>query len=246
MEYLGLGGLGLLVGFIAGFFGIGGGTVLVPTLVFFGFGIKSAIAISIMQMVFSSAFGSWVNYKNGYLEIKDGLMIGLGGLVGAFFSGFVVKSIPEWILELIFCVALAFSIYRFFGAPLEVEGKENKNTLLLFILGLSIGLIAMSLGIGGALFLTPILVGFLNYDMKKAISIGLFFVVFSSSSGFISMAYNGLVNYTYGAIIGFISLFGVYFGVKQSHKIHKALQKKLLLLLYTILLLLMLKELLGI
>lgn len=245
MEYLALSGLGLLVGGIAGFFGIGGGTVLVPVLVFFGFGIKSAIAISIMQMVFSSAFGSWVNYKNGFLEAKDGFLVGLGGLIGAFFSGFIVKGVPEWVLELVFCVALFFSIYRFFISPLEAEGKENKNPFLLFFLGISIGLIAMSLGIGGAIFLTPILVGFLNYDMKKAISIGLFFVIFSSSSGFLSMAYNGLVNYTYGAIIGTASLLGVYFGVKRSHSISKALQKRLLLVLYTILLLLMLKELIG-
>lgn len=246
MEYLSLLALGLLTGFASGFFGIGGGTVLVPSLVLIGFSIKSAIAISVMQMVFSSIFGSWLNYKNGYLNIKDGLMIGLGGLFGAFFSGFVVKNISEWTLEFIFCVSLAFSIYRFFGAPIEVEGEERKNNFLLFILGACIGLVAISLGIGGAIFLTPVLVGFLNFDIKKAISIGLFFVVFSSTSGFISMAYNGLINYTYGLIIGITSLIGVYFGVKQSHKMSKSLQKRLLLILYAILLLLMTKELLGI
>jgi len=49
-----LAGLGVFVGFISGFFAIGGGTVLVPALLFLGYDIKYAIGISVTQMVFSS------------------------------------------------------------------------------------------------------------------------------------------------------------------------------------------------
>ena len=45
---------GLITGFTSGFFGIGGGSILIPMLLLVGFVMKEAVAISIMQMVFSS------------------------------------------------------------------------------------------------------------------------------------------------------------------------------------------------
>ena len=54
-------GVGIFIGVMSGFFGIGGGMILVPILVALGFGIKDAIGISIIQMVFISIFGSYLN-----------------------------------------------------------------------------------------------------------------------------------------------------------------------------------------
>ena len=51
---------GLITGFTSGFFfGIGGGSILIPMLLVAGFAMKEAVAISIMQMVFSSIYGSF-------------------------------------------------------------------------------------------------------------------------------------------------------------------------------------------
>jgi len=82
-----LGLLGIAVGFASGFFGIGGGTVLVPVLLLIGMDIKTAIGIATMQMVFSSTLGSYVNFKSGKLKLGDGIYLGLGGFVGATQSG---------------------------------------------------------------------------------------------------------------------------------------------------------------
>ena len=50
--------IGVLTGLISGFFGIGGGTVLVPILLALGYDIKMAIGISVMQMFIAALFGS--------------------------------------------------------------------------------------------------------------------------------------------------------------------------------------------
>lgn len=226
--------LGVFAGLAAGFFGIGGGSIIVPILIFFGFSVKEAVGISVTQMMFSSVFGSFINHKNGYLRLKDGVYLGIGGAFGAFGSGFVVKFVPEIVLLFTFAIVLLFSIYRFFSSPLMSEKQEISSPIVYFALGLFVGVVAISLGIGGAIFLTPIMVGFLNIDIKKAISMGLFFVVFSSISGFISMSINNLIDYKLGLLLGFSSLVGAYFGTKTSHKIDKKSQKNLLLILYII------------
>ena len=55
--------LGLFVGFLSGFLGIGGGAAAVPILVFLGFDVKYAIGVSVLQMMFSSVYGSLL-YSN--------------------------------------------------------------------------------------------------------------------------------------------------------------------------------------
>ena len=240
-----LGILGIAVGFASGFFGIGGGTVLVPILIYSGFSVKSAIGISIMQMVFSSIFGSFVNYKNKMLRLQNGLILGLGGFIGAQFSGYIVSLVPSFALLGFFAVALVAAIYKFFKTPTEAIGVPNESKILLFVLGFFVGMAAISIGIGGALFLTPIMVGFLHFDIKKAVSTSLLFVVFSSVSGLISFSMHGLIDHKAGIILGLGSLIGVYFGAKQSHIIRRDLQKRLLLILYVILLILTVNKLIG-
>ena len=79
--------IGIVSGITSGLFGIGGGMVIVPFALAFGISSHHAIAMSVVQMIFSSVFGSYLNYKKKNLNLKDGLFVGFGGLIGASFSG---------------------------------------------------------------------------------------------------------------------------------------------------------------
>ena len=239
---IGLAFFGVIVGISSGFFGIGGGTLLVPSLIYLGYDIKIAIGISVMQMIFSSMFGSYINYKAGVLQLNSGIFLGFGALFGAALSGFIVSALPQIALLILFAVILAMSIYKFFSSPLEPKSAPNESKVLLFIVGVVIGAIAISTGTGGAIFLTPVLVGFMNWDIKKAVGTTLFFIIFGSISGFISLSANGLVDYDAGVAVGIGSLIGVYFGVKLSHHVSKTVQKRALLILYAIMFVLTLNK----
>lgn len=217
--------LGVFVGFASGFFGIGGGAVVVPAMMLFGYDIKYAIGVSIMQMVFSSIFGSFVNLRSKMLDLKPALVLGFGGFCGALSSGFIVSFVSSKFLLGCLIIAQLINLAKLLTAPLEPKGSQNESQILLFIVGLIVGAIAISVGIGGSVFVMPILIGFLNYDIKRAVSTGLFFVVFSSTAGFLSLSLHNLVHYEIGMAIGIGSLLGVYFGVKTSHAISKQKQK---------------------
>jgi len=224
--------IGILVGFCSGFLGIGGGTVLVPVLLFLGFGFKEAIGISVTQMMMSSIYGSYLNYKKGLLKIKNGLSLALGGALGAALSGFIVKHASKEILGAIFLTLVFIAIVRFFITVKEPQHEPPIDNKKLFFIGLFVGTIAISVGVGGAILITPILVGFLKYKLKTTVSLSLFFVVFSSVSGFISQSLAGHINYLEGFTIGLASLIGTYFGVKLYHKVDTKIHKKILLAWY--------------
>ena len=224
---------GIATGFISGFFGVGGGMILVPTLLLAGFIMKEAIAISVMQMVFSSIYGSFLNSKKQSGVLVDGILIGLGGFLGGLNSGFIVSALSNETLQYFFILVLAVSIFKIFSTPAIHNKKErNHSKILLILIGAMIGTIAMSIGVGGSVILTPILVAFMNYDLKKATTLGLFFVIFSSSAGFISLSYSGHMLYEQGLTVGIASLFGVYVGIKLKHIINITSYKKYVLFLY--------------
>ncbi len=235
--------IGMVVGFMSGLFGIGGGIVLVPSLILLGFGIKTAIGISVMQMVFSSIYGSFLNSKRGAFILKEGLFLGLGGFLGAQGSGFLVSLLSEETLKLVFIVSIGLAIYRILGSFKPSSEPSVSSNLTLFVLGFFAGLIAISIGVGGGIFIVPVLIGFMNYDIRKAVALGLFFVVFSSVSGFISLSLFGHIDYKLGFIVGISSLIGVFFGVKYAHIIDNKIHKRLLLGIYTTFLVVMINKL---
>jgi len=224
---------GLLTGFISGFFGVGGGLVLVPMLLMAGYLMKEAVAISIMQMVFSSIFGSFLNSRKQSGLLIDGILIGFGGFIGGLSSGFIVSSLSNELLQYIFIIILILSIFKIFSTPAEHNNEVKKHSkIFLILIGAIIGMIAMSIGVGGSIMLTPILIGFMHYRLKIATSLGLFFVIFSSSAGFISLSLNGHMLYSQGATVGIASLFGVYFGIKIKNLTKVTSYKKYILLMY--------------
>jgi len=236
-----LAAFGVITGLISGFFGVGGGMILVPLLLVSGYVMKEAVAISIMQMVFSSIYGSFLNSKKAKGVLKDGIIIGIGGFVGGLQSGYIVTNVSNEFLQYLFVLILFYSVIKIFITPAEHECEQkSKNKLTLFIIGFFTGLIAMSIGVGGSVILTPILIGFLKYDLKAATALGLFFVIFSSVAGFTSLSLSGHMLFTEGLIVGIGSLIGVYFGIILKNKVHSKSYKRYILILNTIILVIML------
>ncbi len=223
--------IGIFVGFISGFFGVGGGMILVPILIYLGFDIKNAIGISVVSMLFSSVYGSYLNYKKGLLLLDNTLFFGLGGFVGGLGGGYVVDRLSSQSLTFILFFVVLFAIYKFFHSPIVSNKKELNHKILFVSIGLVIGLLSTSVGIGGAILLVPIMVGFLYFDIKRAIAVSLFFVVFSSFAGFISLSFYGYIDYYHGVIVGVSSLLGVFFGISISHKTNPKRHKSLILIL---------------
>jgi uncharacterized membrane protein YfcA len=226
--------VGTIVGFLSGFFGIGGGTILVPMLLALGYETKVAIGIAVVQMVFSSIYGSYLNKKNGSLDFSIVLYIGIGGFVGAMLSGGLASYFSDTTLEIIFLLFATFALIRLFVKVKEHKEQRRLNKFLLFFIGLCVGSFSMTVGVGGSILIVPILVGFLHVDLKRAISAGLFFVVFSSIAGFSSHYMSGHIDLETGLIVGISSLFGVYYGIYLKQKVQHTLQKKLIVLFYVV------------
>jgi hypothetical protein len=95
--------IGLLSGFFGGVAGIGGGIVIVPAAVLLlGISQHAAQGTSLLAIILTSIAATIVNRKNRRVDLKDALIVGTGGAVGAVFSSQVALGVEGTILSALF------------------------------------------------------------------------------------------------------------------------------------------------
>jgi len=224
--------LGISVGILSGFFGIGGGTVSVPILLYMGFGIKEAIGISVTQMVAGSMMAAWVHHKNQTYVVRDVKYFGYGGVLGAMAGAFLVKLLNETLLEWFFLSIVAFTLARLAMSSPVPTRTEVINRPLYTAIGGAIGVFSGMLGVGGSILMTPILVSFMGFPLKKASAVGLFFVMFTSISAFATLFWLGMINAQAGFVVALSSIAGILVGIWLLQRIKVTHYKRVLVFFY--------------
>jgi uncharacterized membrane protein YfcA len=100
--------LGLAAGVISGLIGIGGGTIIVPVLVFlFGLSQHEAQGTTLALLVPPIGFlAAWTYYEEGYVDLKIASLICLGFFFGGLFGAKLATRLSSIVLERVFGIAL--------------------------------------------------------------------------------------------------------------------------------------------
>jgi hypothetical protein len=76
-------GLGAVIGFLSGLFGVGGGFLMTPLLIFIGVPPPVAVATQANNVVASSISGVLAHFRRGNVDVKMGTVLLVGGLAGS-------------------------------------------------------------------------------------------------------------------------------------------------------------------
>lgn len=90
--FLGMGGA---VGFLSGLFGVGGGFLMTPLLIFSGVPSAVAVGTEAAQIVASSVSGAIAQYRRNNVDIKMGVVLLTGGIFGSIIGVQVVKILRQ-------------------------------------------------------------------------------------------------------------------------------------------------------
>ncbi len=88
--------MGGAVGFLSGMFGVGGGFLMTPLLIFTGIPPAVAVATGANQIVASSVSGALAQWRRGNVDIKLGTLLIIGGAVGAVLG----VQLMKWLRQL--------------------------------------------------------------------------------------------------------------------------------------------------
>ncbi|WP_074381353.1 sulfite exporter TauE/SafE family protein [Bartonella doshiae] len=76
-------GMGVVAGFFSGLFGIGGGFLITPLLIFYNIPPAIAVGTGSNQMIASSVTGAITHFRRRTLDIKLGILLAIGGGIGS-------------------------------------------------------------------------------------------------------------------------------------------------------------------
>ena len=206
---------GLFAGLLAGLLGIGGGTVLVPILVGLGYGYNQAVATSSLAIVITSASGTWQNWRMGFLNLKNVILLGMPAIATAQLGAYLVGQLPDYVKEGAFGILLVVTIFlgmlrRHLGDRETHPAKQQGIKPLISRLGTggAAGLLAGLFGVGGGVIMVPLQMLLLGETIKTAIQTSLGVIVITSISACFGHALQNNVLWLPGIFLGFGGLFG--------------------------------------
>jgi hypothetical protein len=191
--------LGVIAGLVGGLLGLGGGILIVPTLLFLFIwqGMPAdilmhlAVATSLFTIVFTSISSSYAHHKHQAVLWSQVFLLTPGIIIGAVFGAFLADYISSDILRRLFGIfeILVACQIGFSVKPSGQRSLPGRNGML--IAGGGIGTLSTILGIGGGTLTVPFLV-WCHVDIRKAVAT-------SSACGFpialagtLAMIYTGL------------------------------------------------------
>jgi len=102
--------IGTAAGVFSGLFGVGGGTIIVPGLIFWrGFGEREATGTSLAAIVIIAIAAALTHDVYGNLHVGDGLLVGLPAIGGVIAGTAIQQRVPPSAVSLLFAALLTIS-----------------------------------------------------------------------------------------------------------------------------------------
>ena len=168
--------IGVAVGFLAGLFGIGGGMIMVPMLVFVftakgfpaAYMMHLALATSMATIVFTSLSSVRAHHRHAAVDWKVVRAMAPGIVAGAFAATLAAGLVPTRPLAVFFTGFMFYAATQMFFEVKPKPWRELPGAAGLFCAGALIGAFSSVLAAGGAFLSIPFL-AWCNLPLKRAI-----------------------------------------------------------------------------
>ena len=211
--------LGAGVGFLSGMFGVGGGFLTTPLLIFYGIPPAVAVASSATQITGSSVSGALAYWRRGQIDLKMGGVMVAGGVCGAGLGQIIFRQLQkigqiDISINIIYVIFLggigslmlkeAITSLRRAANPegrpparlhkhvswivaLPGRWRFYKSGLFIsplapFLLGASVGVLTVIMGVGGGFVMVPAMIYLLGMSASAVVGTSLFQIIFVTAA----------------------------------------------------------------
>lgn len=207
---------GVLAGAFGAMLGLGGGILIVPILTLgFDMPLTAAVGTSLICVIATSTGGAAVNVRAGRADVRLGILLGTGTVVGALTGGLMAGLLPERVLAALFALLMVYTAFTMArGAlrrPSEPEAADAAGNAAAsdgatapayrtrrvpaavggsFVAGNVSGL----LGIGGGIVTVPLLHLVMEAPMRVAVATSNFMIGMTAAAGAYAYLFRGDVD----------------------------------------------------
>lgn len=235
--------IGIAVGFVGGFLGVGGGAIMIPLLHYWAFSamhispeviVHLSFGTSLAIIIPTSLSSSWAHARAGNVNWRVVWLLAVPGILGSFLGSTLAALLKGPLLKSLFgslLIILSVQMLIQKKGPEESGGDFSPLPLPTLIIGLLVGVFSGFFAIGGGVIAIPLMVRFLGISIYRAVGISIAFVFLASLIGTGGYIINGLGNtdlpryalgyvYTPGWVLaGIPSIFLAQWGAQFAHKV---------------------------
>ena len=209
--------VGILGGLLSGAFGVGGGIIMVPLLVWLvGLDQRHAAATSLVAIIPTAIAGTIQYALRGEVDVVAGLLVALGGVGGALVGTRLLRKLSlGWLRWLFIALLVLVAVRLFFEVPSrDAELVYSPGVVVALVLvGVAMGVASGLFGIGGGVILVPVLIAFFGMSDLLAKGTSLLAMIPTSVTGSIANTRAGLVKLGDGLIAGVAAVVASFGGV---------------------------------
>lgn len=218
------------VGVLGGFVGLALGTMRLPAMLLLG--VPSALAggTNIMVSGLSALTGSIRHLREGRVDMKLVLAMGVPAFIGAFIGGFGSDLVSESILRTAAGVLVLWQGVEFLmrvrggaSGSGSLEGARGvytpRRVAAEGAIGLSVGLLGGAVGLILGSIRLPAMVRVLRVDPRLAAGSNLFIGMIMGALGWVGHVAQGKVDFTMVGLMGAAAMAGSYYGAKLTGKV---------------------------
>ena len=228
----------LAVGVLGGFVGLALGTMRLPALLLMGIAAPTAAGTNIMVSALASLTGAIRHLREGRVNMRIVLVMGVPAFAGAFIGGFGSGRVSESLLILLAGLLVFWQGIELIarvrpllgsgarsgqGPSGSIQGSSGTYTpnrvLLEGGVGLGVGLLGGAVGLILGSIRLPALIRILRVDPRIAAGTNLFIGFIMGSVGWVGHAVQGQVSYPLLVLMGGSAMVGSYYGAKLTGRV---------------------------
>jgi uncharacterized membrane protein YfcA len=238
--------IGIITGIFSGLLGIGGGLIIVPSLLFVfswielshSFNMHLAMGTSLISITLTTLASMYAHHGYRAIMWRVFLLLTPGLILGGFSGALLASILSDHFLQIIFSIFVFIAAAQIgIGIFKSVSHRQLPGMFIASLAGLSIGAIAALLGISGGSMVVPYLVWH-NVPMRQAVATSAACCLppaIASTIGYLISGWNiiDLPSYSTGfiywpAFVGIVLTSTVFarVGAKLAHKISINLLKR--------------------
>ncbi|WP_059173580.1 sulfite exporter TauE/SafE family protein [Bacillus sp. FJAT-27445] len=259
MEWIFIILLGAAASALGSLIGLGGGIIIVPSLLYLGtLGIfpeitpQQIVGTSLFTMIFTGMSSTMGYIKHKTVDYKSGLIFLIGSAPGGIFGAWMVKYLDVHTFNLYFGLFVLFvsavMVIRNKIKPLPYKkdsgyartyidstGKEFEygfNPVLGMVISLAIGFISGIFGVGGGSLMVPAMILLFFFPPHVAVATSMFMIFLSSIISSVAHISLGNINWLYAIALAP----GAWVGAQMGVFLNRRLQSKTIVLILRIIL----------